>query len=151
MWKHVEVIASIDHPVEQVFDYLADPTRWHEFAPAVVSRRQIGDGQPGIGTRWTAVDRIGPMKIRFTDEPRNKHASKCPPFAIDGGALMILRGLLSWSFDNRILGDISVRFYPLGIQLYSMLFGVLAVILGVLLLRRPPWMSPAREIGRAHA
>ena len=59
---------------------------------------------------------------------------------------MIISGLLSWSFDNRILGDISVRFYPAGIQLYAMMFGVLAVILGVLLLRRPPWMSPARGL-----
>ena len=40
--------------------------------------------------------------------------------AIVGGALMIISGLLSWSFDNRILGDISVRFYPAGIQLYAM-------------------------------
>jgi hypothetical protein len=68
MWKHVEVVASIDHPVERVFDYLADPTRWHEFAPAVVSRLQIGDGPPGIGTRWMAIDRIGPLKVHFTDE-----------------------------------------------------------------------------------
>ena len=59
---------------------------------------------------------------------------------------MIISGLLSWSFDNRILGDISIRFYPAGIQLYAMLFGILAVILGVLLLRRPPWMSPARGL-----
>jgi branched-chain amino acid transport system permease protein len=85
-------------------------------------------------------------KLRFSDAARTKHASKCPPFAIAGGALMIISGLLSWSFDNRILGDISVRFYPAGIQLYSMMFGVLAVILGVLLLRRPPWMSPARGL-----
>jgi branched-chain amino acid transport system permease protein len=85
-------------------------------------------------------------KIRFSDEARVKHASKCPPFAIVGGALMIISGLLSWSYDNRILGDISIRLYPAGIQLYSMLFGVLGVILGVLLLRRPPWMSPARGL-----
>jgi branched-chain amino acid transport system permease protein len=66
--------------------------------------------------------------------------------AVGGGALMILSGLLSWSFDNRILGDISIRLYPAGIQLYSMLFGVLGVILGALLLRRPAWMSPARGL-----
>ena len=64
-------------------------------------------------------------KLRFSDEARTKHASKCPPFAIAGGALMIISGLLSWSFDNRILGDISVRFYPLGIQLYAIRFSML--------------------------
>ncbi len=85
-------------------------------------------------------------KLRFSDAARTRHASKCPPLAIGGGALMIISGLLSWSFDNRILGDISIRLYPAGIQLYAMMFGVLAVILGVLLLRRPPWMSPARGL-----
>jgi branched-chain amino acid transport system permease protein len=85
-------------------------------------------------------------KLRFSDETRVKHAPKCPPLAIVGGALMIISGLLSWSYDNRILGNIAVRFYPAGIQIYSMLFGVLAVILGVLLLRRPAWMSPARGL-----
>ena len=46
---------------------------------------------------------------------------------------MLFSGLLSWSYDNRILGDISVRWYPAGIQLYAMMFGVLGIILGVLL------------------
>ncbi len=60
---------------------------------------------------------------------------------------MVISGLLSWSFDNRILDDISIRFYPAGIQLY------------VDDVRRPrrsssacccsgarPWMSPARGL-----
>ncbi len=85
-------------------------------------------------------------RLRFSDEARITHASKCPPLALVGGALMVISGLLSWSFDNRILDDISIRFYPAGIQLYAMMFGVLALILGVLLLRRPAWMSPARGL-----
>ena len=85
-------------------------------------------------------------KLRFSDEVRVAQGPRAPWLAIAGGALMLISGLLSWSFDNRILGDISVRFYPAGIQLYAMLFGLLAVILGVLLLRRPPWMSPARGL-----
>ena len=85
-------------------------------------------------------------RLRFSDATRTKHGPRAPMMAVAGGALMILSGLLSWSFDNRILGDISIRLYPAGIQLYSMLFGVLAVILGVLLIRRPVWMSPARGL-----
>ncbi len=85
-------------------------------------------------------------KLRFSDAARTKHAAKCPPMAIAGGALMIISGLLSWSYDNRVLGDISIRFYPAGIQLYAMMFGILAVVLGVVLLRRPPWLSPARGL-----
>jgi uncharacterized protein YndB with AHSA1/START domain len=64
----VTIEASIDHPPERVFPYLADPERWPDFAPAVASRRRIGDGAPAAGSRWAAVDRIGPFRIRFTDE-----------------------------------------------------------------------------------
>lgn len=68
MRRHVEVIATIAHPVDRVFAYLADPLRWHEFAPACVIRRQIGDLPPRIGTRWMATDRIGPFRFHFIDE-----------------------------------------------------------------------------------
>jgi len=68
MWRRVEVDASIDRPVEHVFAYLADPLRWHEFAPACVYRRQIGVDPPAVGTRWEATDLIGPFPFRFIDE-----------------------------------------------------------------------------------
>jgi len=68
MWRRVEIEAGIDHPPERVHAYLANPSRWHEFAPAVVLRRQIGEGPAGIGTKWAAIDRIGPFKVHFSDE-----------------------------------------------------------------------------------
>ena len=68
MWRRIVVTARVDHPVERVFAYLADPLRWHEFAPAVVFRRQIGDRPPGVGTRWMATDQIGPFRFHFVDE-----------------------------------------------------------------------------------
>lgn len=68
MRRHVEVNATIAHPVDRVFPYLVDPLRWHEFAPACVYRRQIGDQEPRIGTRWMATDRIGPFRFHFIDE-----------------------------------------------------------------------------------
>jgi hypothetical protein len=68
MWRRVEVNARIDQPVDRVFAYLADPLRWHEFAPACIYRRQIGDGPPRVGTRWEATDLIGPFPMRFVDE-----------------------------------------------------------------------------------
>jgi hypothetical protein len=68
MWRRVDVNASIDQPVERVFAYLADPLRWHEFAPACVYRRQIDEGPPAVGTRWAATDLIGPFPFRFVDE-----------------------------------------------------------------------------------
>jgi Polyketide cyclase / dehydrase and lipid transport len=68
MWRHVEVSATIAHPVDLVFPYLVDPLRWHEFAPACVFRRQMDDQPPRIGTRWMATDRIGPFHFHFIDE-----------------------------------------------------------------------------------
>jgi hypothetical protein len=68
MWRRIEVTARVDHPVERVFPYLADPLLWHELTPAVVFRRQIGDQPPGVGTRWMATDQIGPFRFHFVDE-----------------------------------------------------------------------------------
>ena len=68
MWRRVVVTARVDHPIERVFAYLADPLLWHEFAPAVVFRRQVGNGSPDVGTRWLATDQIGPFRFHFLDE-----------------------------------------------------------------------------------
>lgn len=68
MWRRIDVDARLDHPIERVFAYLADPLKWHEFAPAVAMRRPLGDGPAQIGSRWAATDRIGPFRIHFTDE-----------------------------------------------------------------------------------
>ncbi|WP_460719912.1 SRPBCC family protein [Microbacterium aureliae] len=66
--RRVLVETTVHHPVERVFPYLRDPTKWHDFAPAVVFRDQIGDGAAVVGTRWRATDRIGPFRIHFIDE-----------------------------------------------------------------------------------
>ena len=60
--------ATIGHPVAAVFAHLADPLRWHEFAPAVAYRQPIGDGPVRVGSRWMSTDRIGPFRIHFVDE-----------------------------------------------------------------------------------
>lgn len=67
-WERTVVVdAIVNHRIEAVFPYLANPTRWHDFAPAVVFRRQIDAGPPRVGTRWMATDRIGPFRIHFVD------------------------------------------------------------------------------------
>lgn len=68
MWRRIVVTARVDHPVARVFEYLADPSLWHEFAPAVVFRRQIGTQPPDVGTRWMATDQVGPFRFHFVDE-----------------------------------------------------------------------------------
>lgn len=66
--RHVVVHATVDHRIEAVFPYLADPTKWHDFAPAVEYRKRIDDGPLRVGMRWMATDRIGPFRVHFVDE-----------------------------------------------------------------------------------
>jgi uncharacterized protein YndB with AHSA1/START domain len=66
--RRVAIDTTIDHPVERVFAYLVDPTRWHDFAPAVAFRLQVEEGPPRVGSRWMATDRIGPFRVHFIDE-----------------------------------------------------------------------------------
>lgn len=66
--RRIVVDATVNHRVEAVFAYLADPTKWHDFAPAVEYRKQIDAGPPGVGTRRMATDRIGPFRAHFIDQ-----------------------------------------------------------------------------------
>ena len=65
--RRIVVDATVNHRIEAVFPYLSNPTRWHDFAPAVAFRKQIDAGPPQVGTTWMATDRIGPFRIHFID------------------------------------------------------------------------------------
>ena len=65
--RRIVVDATVNHGIDAVFSYLSNPTKWHDFAPAVEFRKQIDDGPPVVGTRWMATDRIGPFRIHFID------------------------------------------------------------------------------------
>ncbi|MGN8550991.1 UNVERIFIED_CONTAM: SRPBCC family protein [Microbacterium sp. SLM126] len=67
VWKRVVLDTLLPHAPDRVYPYLADPARWPAFAPAVEFRQRIGDGPAKVGSRWWAVDRIGPFRIRFAD------------------------------------------------------------------------------------
>jgi hypothetical protein len=68
-WERVVVVeATVDHPVQAVFPYLADPTSWPEFVPAVEFRERIDAGPPRVGSRWKGTDRLGPFRIHFIDQ-----------------------------------------------------------------------------------
>jgi uncharacterized protein YndB with AHSA1/START domain len=57
-----------EHPVEIVWSYLAEPEKWLEYVPALVERTRIDSGPIGPGSRWRSVDRVGPLRVEFTDE-----------------------------------------------------------------------------------
>lgn len=57
-----------EHPVEAVWPYLAEPERWVDYVPALVERTRIDPGPIGPGSRWRSADRVGPLRVEFTDE-----------------------------------------------------------------------------------
>ncbi len=80
------------------------------------------------------------------DALRGRYGGRSPVLAVAGGVILLVSGLLSWSYDGRILGDISIRLYPAGIQVYAMVIGAVALLLGLLLRRRPQWLNPGRGL-----
>ena len=66
--RRIVVDATVNHRIDAVFAYLSNPTKWHDFAPAVEFRMQIDAGPPRVGTRWMATDRIGPFRAHFIDQ-----------------------------------------------------------------------------------
>ena len=66
--RRIVVDATVDHRIDAVFAYLSDPTKWHDFAPAVEFREQVDAGPPAVGTRWLATDRIGVFRAHFIDQ-----------------------------------------------------------------------------------
>jgi branched-chain amino acid transport system permease protein len=70
------------------------------------------------------------------DDVRAQHAGKAWPVSMAGAALLILGSFLSWSYDDRILGDLSLRFNPGGLQILAIILGILVVLF--LLVERGP-------------
>jgi uncharacterized protein YndB with AHSA1/START domain len=55
-------------PTEVIFPYVADPSTYADYVPAVVERTLISDGPPGPGSVWRGVDKVGPIKFEWTEE-----------------------------------------------------------------------------------
>jgi len=58
-----------------------------------------------------------------------KHGPKAWPLGLVGAGLLIIGSLLSWSYDPQVLGDLSIRFNPGGLQIMAIALGLVAVIL----------------------
>jgi len=66
------------------------------------------------------------------DTLREQHSGKGWPLALVGSLLLLVSGLLSWSFDPSILGDISIAFWPASLQLFAMILGAVGVLLALM-------------------
>ncbi len=64
----IESSIEIARPPEEVFAYLADPSRFAEWQHDVVRVDLKGDRPPSLGTRFTTTRRIGGVERAMTQE-----------------------------------------------------------------------------------
>jgi branched-chain amino acid transport system permease protein len=63
------------------------------------------------------------------DSVRDQHAAKGWPLGLAGVVLLIAGSFLSWSYDSTILGDLSINFYPGGLQVLAIITALVALVL----------------------
>ncbi|GAB2586554.1 branched-chain amino acid ABC transporter permease [Kribbella endophytica] len=71
-----------------------------------------------------------------TTEPAAAPSKAAWPLGLAGVALVVVGSFLSWSYDGSILGDLSINFYPGGLQILAIVAALLALVL--LLAERGP-------------
>jgi uncharacterized protein YndB with AHSA1/START domain len=64
----IDIEVNMGHSVEALWPYLAEPERWVEWIPGLVERSRIDDGPMQPGSTWKSVDRVGPVRVEFTDK-----------------------------------------------------------------------------------
>ncbi|MGE9807674.1 MULTISPECIES: branched-chain amino acid ABC transporter permease [unclassified Janibacter] len=67
----------------------------------------------------------------FSEETRVAQAPRARLLTAAGSVLLIVSAFLSWSFDDRVLDDISIRFYPASLQLFALFLGVTGLVLSL--------------------
>lgn len=75
---------TIDRPLSEVFAFTADFSNAEKWDPGVVSSRQVGDGPPGVGSRYDLMVSFGSSKIPMTYE-----ITEC---ALDERVVLVGRG-----------------------------------------------------------
>lgn len=65
---------DVDHPVEDVFSYATDPTRFHEWQQGVLDGHMDHPGTPTVGARCLTTRRIG-----FADRPITSELTHIDP------------------------------------------------------------------------
>lgn len=113
----MRIVLSVrfDHPLERVWPYASEPEKWLEYTPALMERTRIDSGPIRPGSRWRSVDRVGPVRVEFTDElvelePYRRVVWKqSPPWNSRGELTMERQGggtILHVDFEGRPSGRI---------------------------------------------
>jgi uncharacterized protein YndB with AHSA1/START domain len=112
---------EISRRPEDVFSYVADPSHHSEWIESVVSVRREADIPLALGSRVLATRRVGPWKVRYTEEmvelhpPRtwaNRGVGGIPVIAVANGTVAPLdngkrsRVTISCEFQGRGIGKL---------------------------------------------
>jgi branched-chain amino acid transport system permease protein len=82
------------------------------------------------------------IDLKLPDNVTAKHGGKAAPVVLAGAVLTVVGSLLPWTYDDDVLGDLTVAFWPAGPQVLTLAIAVLAAVL-VLAVR-----GPLRGLGR---
>jgi hypothetical protein len=115
---HIAGEVTIDAPVEEVFDLVADERTEPKYNPRIASAEKLSDGPVGAGTRFSArlkgMSAKGQMSMEILeyDRPRRLHSVVRSAYMNVDGILSFAqvdgRTLLRWDWDMRLVGPMRV-------------------------------------------
>jgi len=115
---HITGEVTIDAPVEEVFDLVADERNEPRYNPRIVSADKLTDGPVAEGARFVAVPKgMGgrgrmTLEVRKYDRPHRLHNRiRSSYMRVDG--TLTFRGtggstVLRWDWDMRLVGPMRV-------------------------------------------
>lgn len=68
------------------------------------------------------------MRAQLDTWMRNRFAGIAWPISLAGAVLMIAGSLMAWTYDDDILGDLTVYLWPIGPQVYTIVLGLLGLL-----------------------
>ena len=89
-------------------------------------------------------------KVPLLERIPGRGSAAAWPLGLAGAALLVAGCFLSWSYTNDVLGDLSINFYPGGVQICMIVLGLVAVLF--LLAQRGPltrlgdWLDSATAL-----
>jgi uncharacterized protein YndB with AHSA1/START domain len=115
---HLRGEVTIDAPVEEVFDLVADERHEPRYNPRIVSAEKLSEGPVGEGTRFTAQPKgmgaRGRMSIEILeyDRPHRLHNVVRSPYLQVDGTLTFApvngQTLLRWDWTMELIGRMKV-------------------------------------------
>lgn len=103
-----------------------------------------------MSTSTQVVEHDDERKVPLLERFPGRGSAAAWPLGLAGVVLLVAGCFLSWSYTNDVLGDLSINFYPGGVQIVMIVLGLVA--LGFLLAHQGPltrlgeWLDSATAV-----